>query len=58
MGVDRRGLWIDDKTTGTKFRLGEVASNLAMAAAEQGNTQLAREAMKKPHFGFFGEWRF
>ncbi len=53
MGIDRRGLWIDDKATGTKFRLGEVGGNLAQAFAEQGNIRLAEKAWSKPHFGFW-----
>lgn len=52
-GVDRRGLWVDDKRTGTKIRLGEVSSNMAMTFAEAGNARLAREAMSKPHFGLW-----
>ena len=52
-GIDRRGLWIDDRDTGTKFRLGEVSSNLATTFAEAGNTHLTREALAKPHVGFF-----
>lgn len=58
MGVDRRGLWIDDPDTGTKFRLGEVSVNLAMAMAEHGNVRAAREAMGRVHLGAFLERRF
>ncbi len=58
MGIDRRGLWIDDKATGTKFRLGEVGSNLAQSLAEQGNMPAAREAWSKPHAGVWFEKKF
>ncbi len=58
MGVDRRGLWIDDKATGTKFRLGEVGGNIAQSLAEQGNIRAAQEAWSKPYFGFFASKEF
>lgn len=44
---------MDDKITHTKFRFGEVSSNLSMLAAEQGHMAVAREAMARPRFGFF-----
>ena len=53
MGVDRRGLWVDDQFTGTKIRLGEVSTNLAMTLAEQGNKQAVQEVMCKPYFGLW-----
>lgn len=52
-GIDRRGLWVDDRHTGTKIRLGEVSANLAMTFAEAGQPRLVREALAKPHFGFY-----
>lgn len=52
-GADRRGLWIDDKDTGTRVRLGEVGMEMAMTLTEQGNIRAAREAMWKPHFGLW-----
>lgn len=51
-GLDRRGLWVDDKHTGTRIRVGEVSGNLAQTFAEQGNMQLARECLKGPRLGF------
>ncbi len=50
-GCDGRGLWVNDKRTGTKIRVGNVGQEMAYTFAEQGNMRLAREAMKKPHFG-------
>lgn len=52
-GKDRRGLWVDDRLTGTRIRLGEVGNELAYTFAEQGNTRLMKEALKKPHFGLW-----
>lgn len=51
-GADRRGLWVDDRLTGTKARLGLVGYDLAEALTLQGNRQAARQALAKPHFGF------
>jgi hypothetical protein len=52
-GCDGRGLWVNDRRTGTKIRVGNVGQELAYTFAEQGNAQLAREALKKPHFGIW-----
>lgn len=52
-GIDRRGVWVDDTITGTKFRIGEVSTNLAMTLTEHGNRRAAEEAMRRPHFGFW-----
>jgi hypothetical protein len=52
-GADRRGLWINDKDTGTRVRLGEVGMEMAMTLAKQGNMRAAHEAMSKPHVGLW-----
>jgi hypothetical protein len=57
-GADRRGLWIDDKDTGTRVRLGEVSMEMAMTLAEQGNLSAAKQAISKPRIGFFWQRRF
>ena len=51
-GVNRRGLWIDDRETGTRFRLGEIGMDMAYHLTEIGNTRAARQVMSKPHAGF------
>ncbi len=35
------------------MRLGEVGGELAQTLAQQGNMRAAREAMSKPHVGFW-----
>lgn len=52
-GFNKGGFWTDDKDTGTKIKIGNVGQELAYTLAEQGNMTAAREAMSKPHFGFW-----
>lgn len=52
-GTDRRGLWVDDKDTGTRLRIGEVGWEMAYDLYEQGNRRAAEQALKKPHFGLW-----
>jgi hypothetical protein len=52
-GADRRGLWVDDRDTGTKIRLGEVGREMAYNLYGQGNRRAAEQAMRKPHFGLW-----
>jgi hypothetical protein len=44
---------VNDERTGTRIRLGEVGQEMAYTFAEQGNMRLAREALSKPHVGFW-----
>ncbi len=50
-GCDGRGLWVNDKRTGTKIRVGNVGQEMAYTFAERGNMRLAREVLSKPHAG-------
>jgi hypothetical protein len=52
-GCDGRGLWVNDKRSGTKIRIGNIGQELAYTFAEQGNARLVREALSKPHVGFW-----
>ncbi len=51
-GLDRRGLWVDDKDTGFSLRLGEVGGLLARDLAPH-NPSASRQALSQPHAGLW-----
>ena len=53
MGLDRRGVWVDDKRTGTKIRLGDVSMNMAHTLYEQGNRRAGEDCLRRPKFGLW-----
>lgn len=42
-GIDTRGLWLDDRQQGWKFRLGDIQGELIHDAAERMDRRLVNE---------------
>ena len=55
-GLDKRGLWIDDKTAVNPWtlRVGDVSQEMMYGACETGNDDFFRDVKEQgPIFGFF-----